>query len=82
MKFKDLLNRLSQGIIITSVILFFLNLSIKLPFTPKGFELIRSFPELRFLKELLLIAILSVLITFVYSKVKKIISSVGGFFYL
>jgi hypothetical protein len=71
MKLKDLLNRLSQWILIALVILFFLNLSIKLPFAPKGFEFIRSFPELHFLKELLVIMLLSLAVSFVSSKINK-----------
>ena len=71
MKFKILFNKLSQGIIIILVILFFLNLSFKLPFTHRGFEFIRSFPEFRFLKDFLIIVIISLLITFLFNRIKQ-----------
>jgi len=58
-------------IIAVLVILFFLNLSTKLPFTPKGFEFIRSFPELHFLKEFLIILILACLCLFFFNKIQK-----------
>ena len=71
MKLRDLTKRISQWIIIILIILFFLNLGVKLPFIPDKFGSMRPFAESHFLRDFLIIAAISFLITFLSGRIKQ-----------